>query len=100
MTATVTFDLLGASNTIPSSSRPPSATFTSSLSLVRSIGPSVLRPLSAVGTGARVAVSSRATVPVEAQDRGVITELPSAGLHDRVRQLLDSLTRMQIPAFR
>ena len=36
-TATMTFDLLGVSNTIPSSSGPPSATFTSSPALVGSI---------------------------------------------------------------
>jgi hypothetical protein len=39
-------------------------------------------------------------VPVEAQDRGVIAEFPSAGLHDRLCQLLDSLTWMQLPAWR
>jgi hypothetical protein len=41
-TATMTFELLGVSNTIPSSSRPPSATFTSSPAPIDSIAASVL----------------------------------------------------------
>jgi len=42
MTATITFELLGVSNTIPSTSDPSSATFTSSPAPIDSIAASVL----------------------------------------------------------